>query len=402
MRLSAHQNETLTNLLESDETIVALTGEGGVGKSHTISEFISSQDPTTVAVTGTTHRAVANLKEMSGRDGRTIHSFLGLRMVYKGKDTYLQQVPNFEPDMGISYLIIDEMSMMTRDVMRHLKTYIEHSNCLKKVIMIGDPIQLTLPNSIDCSKIPSFELTQQMRQKDTPNVTNALQAIREAIETGTELDTVFSEGEDLKVYHDHYDFMKEYRQTKTDKMFLCYQNSTVSTYNKNVKKYLHRDEIFSEGDYIYPTSPIILEGDMLVTNREIVQIASVHEEDNHYEINTTKGVKIMVAKTKSVLKEYLDSLAEQKKWKEYYKIKESFAEVHHLFAGTSHSAQGMSIDEVFIDFTELQKILDMGKLSDLYRILYVAISRCKFKAHIFVGNERVYKALGDYTRRNKC
>lgn len=401
--LTLHQVLVLNRLLGSDSKIVALVGSAGVGKSVSISEFIKRHRDV-VGITGTTHRAVANINEML--DGvkvkfpaRTIHSFLGMRMVNRGTQTFLKPIDGYSPNMDIDYLIIDEMSMLTTQLMARIDEYIELNPRLKKVILIGDPIQLRLPGSSDLVGVPVFELTEQMRQSGAPYVAKALSKLRIAIESDTELTEAFEEGEDLIVYDDHYLFLKAYKESEKERMILMFQNKTVKSYNDNIKThYLGHDSRFSVGDIVYPTSPIIIDKKVRITNRQQVKIIKVDEHDHHYSLHTAYGT-IKVTKAKQVLKDYLQSLADNNEWKEFYELKETFADVHHTWAGTSHSAQGMSVDEVFVDFTDIQGILNMGTLNDMYRALYVAMSRCKSKVHIYIGDDRVYKALGKYQRR---
>ena len=398
MDLTEHQDKTLRDLLECPDKVVALVGSAGVGKSYTISEFVKD-NKYDVAVTGTTHRAVANVTDMTGLPGKTIHSFLGFTMVNKGAQTFLKPRKGFTPDFTIKYLIIDEMSMLTNQLMARIEEYIELAPKLEKVILIGDPIQLRLPGSIKLEDIKSFELKEQMRQTGAPNVAAALSKIRTAIENKTELQEAFTEGDDFVVYEEHYDFLKAYKACENEKMILMFQNKTVKAYNDNVKKYLLEDENrFSVGDIIYPTSPIIRDKKVRITNRQVVEITKVVEEEAHYDLYTDFGM-IKVTKSKQVFNDYLQSLADNKEWKEFYELKDVFADVHHVWAGTSHSAQGMSVEEIFIDFTDIQLALDRGGINDMYRLLYVAMSRCRSKVNIYIGNDRVYKALGKYTKR---
>lgn len=81
MNLTHHQSSVLKNLLNSNSKIVQLTGAGGVGKSHTIGEFISTLPANSFALCGTTHRAVRNVSDMcEDIEGKTIHSFLGFNL----------------------------------------------------------------------------------------------------------------------------------------------------------------------------------------------------------------------------------------------------------------------------------------------------------------------------------
>jgi len=414
-KLTLHQNNIIHNLLNCSDKIVLLTGGPGTGKSFTISQFIQTiqHQGNFVGITATSHKAAANLTDMIGIQATTIHKFLGMRLVDTyGTAPYLTAVKNAKVE-AVDYLIIDEVSMLTKPLIERLDEYIKAFNPTK-VILVGDAIQLRLPGSIDISSFPMFELTEQMRQLNTPNVSTTLQTIRESIQNKTVLPKLTNQGKDLIIYTNHNDFLKAYKHSDfNDRVFITYQNRTVKSYNDNVKLYIYEDEEkYSKGDIIYPTSPIIekvrhdkgFSNITTITNRELCTILKVQKnltKDGDifsYKLTTDKGI-IKVPKVKTQFFEGLEVLAQRKDWVTFYGLKNTHSAVHHTFAGTSHSLQGTSFDEVFIDYTDIAKIADYGSIDDLKRALYVAISRCKHKCHIFVGDTRNYKALGKYTPR---
>ena len=406
-KLSRHQGSVIGPMLSSKSNIVQLTGAGGTGKSFCVAEIVQDaiKARKKVILTGTTHRAVKNLEDMLPKNIRvetaTIHSVLGFIMAQDGGGgEFLTRRAKFQGVPPMDMLIIDESSMLSEQLLKAIKA--EH---IPKVILVGDAVQLTLPGTANLSKVPVFELTEQMRQKDTPNVKKALLDLRKLIKSKASTDMGgVGEGKDLKVFHDHVDFLKAYKKSKSSKIILAYQNRTVKSYNTNIKKYLHgQDEDYSIGDIIYPTSPIIMPdgkggSNITVKNRTLGIILDIIETEHDYTLITDAGT-MYTAKNKGQLREAIDNFAETKEWQKLYALKGKYADIHHTYAGTTHSAQGMSIDEVWIDYTDLEKILEHGTNEDLNRILYVAMSRCIKKVNIFVGNERVYKALGNYTPR---
>ena len=78
----------------------------------------------------------------------------------------------------------------------------------------------------------------------------------------------------------------------------------------------------------------------------------------------------------------------------------------HIYASTIHKAQGMTLDEVFIDATDVFKQLTRKptkynnynrpiSIEEFLKLMYVAISRMRYKAHLYVGETRNYKYLKD-------
>ena len=75
-----------------------------------------------------------------------------------------------------------------------------------------------------------------------------------------------------------------------------------------------------------------------------------------------------------------------------------------IYASTVHKAQGMTIEEVFIDVRDIyQQLFRVPSkynhynkpisLEEYLRLIYVAISRMSYKAHLFIGEKRDYKTL---------
>lgn len=371
-----------------------LTGAGGVGKSHTISEFVKENiNNKVIALTGTTHRAVRNVSDMCDElEGKTIHSFLGFNLGadYDGGYT-LRKKKNFQPS-PCDYLIIDESSMMTRQLISEVNLFVKSGLVRDKVILVGDEVQLQIDKFADLSKYPKFELQEQMRQKHTNTLSETLKQLRAEIESNGKAFDIQQEEGVLELYEDHKEFLSKYKESKHQKVIIAYTNQTVSAYNRNIKKYIHNhDDIFNAGDLVYPMSPVINGDKIVIKNRQVIQILKVVKKDNYHILYTAEGT-IQVPDTKTWLNAQLEPLAESKDWRKYYEVKESYNFVHHTFAGTAHSLQGASVEEVWIDYTDIQPPNDALGLEAM-RILYVALSRARIKANIFYGDKRDYKGL---------
>lgn len=395
MNLTEHQREVLKALLSDKSKIVHLKGAGGVGKSHTISQWVSTLRDDSYALTGTTNKAVCNVLEMTGKDnGQTIHSFLGFSLKNDNEGDYtLIKKRNFKP-RKVEYLIIDESSMMTRQLISEVEKFIKYGYITKKVILVGDEVQLVIDKFLNLDRYPSFELKQQMRQKEKNSLTETLSKLRVEIETNGKPFEIKEEKGVIELFDNHVNFLKAYKASTYNKVIIAYTNKVVTSYNKNIKKYIfNHNDVYNAGDLIYPLSPVINNERIVIKNREVVEIEKVKlNEDGVWIIKTTNNSIIKVPPTKTWLNERLKPLAEEKRWIEYYRIKEMYNFVHHTFAGTCHSLQGTSVDEVWIDYSDFEPPNDSLGFEKM-RLLYVALSRARIKANIFFGNTRNYKGL---------
>ena len=406
--VTEHQLAVLSELLNSDARVCRLIGSAGVGKSHTTSAFIEYclRNKISIALTGTTHASVAVLQSMVPErfhklvQASTIHSYLGMNLVGDGKggDKLIKQ-KNARPKPPVQFLICDEVSMLTSDLM----VYLKEAKITDKIILVGDPVQLSLPSSANLDRYPAYELTVNMRQDESrSDLKDYLTSLRKLIESNSKTLPALPArtSANIIVHDDHCSFMKAYKaSTSPSKVFACFMNKTVKTYNTNVKKFIvESEEMYTIGDIVQPTAPIIIDGRMVIPNRAICTVEQVMDCDEFYSLLTNKGV-IDVPKGKTTFNNHLQYLADERNWKEYYATKERFSHVHHLYAATSHSLQGTSVEEVFVDVADLKAILQTGRINDFLRILYVAMSRASQTVHLVDTSTRVYKCLGSYMPR---
>ena len=69
----------------------------------------------------------------------------------------------------------------------------------------------------------------------------------------------------------------------------------------------------------------------------------------------------------------------KKGWQDYYKIKNSLADLRPPFAGTTHKAQGGTFPAVFIDKININKCRDSATRA---RLFYVALTRASENVYI--------------------
>jgi ATP-dependent exoDNAse (exonuclease V) alpha subunit len=318
----------------------------------------------------------------------TIHSFLGFKIV----DSYEQKILEKRKDFKVTrcdVLIVDEYSMLTKELVKEIQHFIQEGY-VGKAILVGDKNQLILSDYIKAIKLPVYTLTKQMRQVHGSTLHSFLENINEQIEQKRYEQNNIFESADVIRYDSHKSFIEAYKSCKSEKIILAFQNQTVKHYNKNILKYIHKKESeYNLNDVLVMREPYL----SVIKNNEKVRVVNIEEFEFWYELEVVcrKGnVVFKTSKTSSWLKEWLDVYASKKDWKGYYKLKEQFASVHHCYALTTHKSQGSTYEEVFVDVTDMLKCED---IDDIFRLMYVGMSRAKKKVHLFVGDKRDYKAF---------
>jgi hypothetical protein len=137
---SASNKKILESLL-GDAPITLITGEAGTGKS-TLIEELRIKLPGNTAVVAFTGVAAQNI------NGETIHSFFGFPITVLASNTLSD--PRYREKIGkLSYLIIDEVSMLRADVLDAICFTLAEYGTNKnkhlggiKLILVGDFMQL--------------------------------------------------------------------------------------------------------------------------------------------------------------------------------------------------------------------------------------------------------------------
>lgn len=403
-----------------------LMGYAGTGKSTLISEIINDMsDYYSIATTSPTHKANAVLRDMiSETDANmdqvvisTIHSFLGLKLVYQKNKQVLVHDPRSDlSNRHVDILIIDECSMISDNLFKHI---IEQAHRVRRaIIFVGDPCQLPpveTENLVDVGNLsPSFGienqyvLTEVLRQAlDNPIIRIATQ-IRECIGTPInpmaiideiiDLDTIIrvdTDDEFLTLY-------KQYIETTDpselfDNVFrnkiVAYTNFKVNMCNRLIRNWVidNPNNIeFVEGE------PIVFETvtqNCPFTVQEMIQCPELKKDSymgiDCWQMKLTGSKYIYVVGPDSVIAydAYLEDLVNkinnkmknpltkrEYTWQDYYIIKEKINVVNYPYAITVHKSQGSTFDNLWFDTNYIDKIRDHDTMC---RIVYTAMTRPK-------------------------
>lgn len=158
-----------------DKQVCFVTGLGGTGKSSLVSGILSVLKHYNFAQCSLSGKAAARLKEVTGKDGSTIHRLLGYRpgMGF----TFNQDNPLF-----YDIIIVDEISLIGGEIFLSLLEAIPNGT---KLFVLGDMGQL---ESIGCMNlaadlyhsdiIPKKELTIIHRQAQKSGIITSSHAVR--------------------------------------------------------------------------------------------------------------------------------------------------------------------------------------------------------------------------------
>ena len=413
-------NELVNSVSNGTYTITVLTGSAGTGKTTVVKKLINQinqQSPyTAIELCATTHRAASVLEYMTGQEVYTGHALFKLRpsVNKNGKEVLTGAgVCKIPYD---SVIVIDESSMIGNQFLKAIVDIVKEKKL--KLVFVGDPFQLPPPTDI-CSifdgSLPTFTLTQVHRQLGGNPVLEKANEFREYIEGIRDVEPVLetninSKGEGIHVLP-HSDFVTKFVQkymdystgAEVDTPLCTYTNESAINYNNMVRKaaYFLENTIepFYPGERLIANTVVMQGEKTILTNNEIVHVenyteaesydipgyfVTVHGDYNKYtktDIKTVFSPKTKPAADKVLNEWKKEAIANRSKqsWQDYYKIKNSLADLRPPFAGTTHKAQGGTFPSVFIDKTNINKCRDAATRA---RLFYVALTRASNNAYI--------------------
>jgi ATP-dependent exoDNAse (exonuclease V) alpha subunit len=385
----------------SQEQMASLLGAAGTGKTFLLTRIAGRLEEMGLKVLAVapTHQAVGQIEKLFSGDSitvNTIQSALGLQLQRDHKGDY-ELVPSGESDVGEFDLVIaDEASMIGRELWTHTKAAARGSG--PKILFVGDPYQLP-PVSEAAS--PALEqhgakLTGIVRQQQGNPIIELATQIREDPSRGFyPLPEETKTDGDLGIYE-----VRQYKATEkaarafeknpTGTRVLTWRNDTAAKWNRRIRRALYpSEERFAEGMHLlaqeaynpgefikFHTSALLKVEAVRKTTSQLgdngpsipvwsLDLVEEASRQPHTDVLVTRG------QGQQTLEEYTDAMAEQQNWSEYYQVKEAVASLEFSAAGTTHSAQGTTLDTAFIDTADIEACYG----DEAQALKYVALTR---------------------------
>lgn len=411
------------------KTEAVLAAPAGTGKTFTTAEIVKALcKGYNIAVTSPTHKANSVIREMlinnaglTKEDAQvsTIHSFLGLKLVYEKNRQVLKHDPQSKvSNSNVDVLIVDECSMISEELYQHIKDQMWRVR--RAVLFIGDRCQLPPVEEegrLGETKLsPTFdapikyELTEVLRQAlDNPILAIAT-AIRECIGTNKNptdimlgaqnLSTIIpveNEDEFLETYRlcitEHKNSSKKIYEFVNENKILAYTNYRVNLANVYI-----RSQLFDVPEEFTTGEPIVFES--ITENspyvvQQIIQCPEVMKDDflgfECWKFKLPNGSFIygVGPRTRIFMEAKLDDLVKKIErkdinplsnnrpytWQDYYIIKNKLHIINYPYATTVHKSQGSTFDYTWFDTDFIDRI----RCNDTKcRILYTAMTRPRY------------------------
>jgi exodeoxyribonuclease-5 len=424
MNLTPSQNNAVELffqfLSDTTEHNFILRGGSGKGKTFTVAHLIkkmykffemnrllddSYQEPT-VYITTTTNQAAERLYEATGAFTQTIHSLLSLTVKndnLTGK-TYLHRRASSFQKLTHCVLFIDEASMIDDELEEFINNSIDPNTT--KVVRIGDPDQILAvdaeqPVGLQVQTPYTVDLVEYCRADALSPITLLGEQFRQAIYTGVIPDIqssneiIIVDGKGTKEAIDsHYLSASQHvNHCKT----ITYTNSRTQEYNQFIRSKFINVDILQPNEIVSTNGTVVNQRDNKVQFRnnsylqilscdlvqdtlfnekfEILKIAASEVGDLNYENVQT----IYAFRYPQQLAYILSKLYKSGNYRDYFEVKNRYADLRQTYAMTSDKSQGSTFDHVIIDLNDMRK---NKNISHLMRRMYVAITRAKYKVFL--------------------
>ncbi len=444
----------LLAFLRSDDRTFTLIGRAGTGKTTIVKNILESAAKAQMRVGGgaVSHAAKEVLGESIGE--KRVHTVASLLAIKLNETT-----GNFEPDLnarrsgqvpirGFDLLVIDEASMISRDMMDEM---LSEAHPGAKIIFMGDNVQLP-PIGDGDDESPTFSvsqprnlarLTERVRQgEDSPIVSVAdllaaniegegvLRALRPRnritdYDADSDAGVIFSHDEDEVVRMLVSDLAKDPGNPRGTKAIVFnnewYENSSQSVLNLNrtIREILFADAAriqFNIGEIVvsyaqWSPSPKEPPSVFNAISYVVEAVSDPYEQqvkakwkgsrlnEAYSVIDLTlrdhKNRRVIVPViAMSDLERYRSDLNNPKKVSGalFFRLSEAFANIQYGYAITSHKAQGSTYRNVYVFEDNIVGKTNRSSAVTKNKSLYVAVTR---PSHKLVMHSRRNAPRGD-------
>lgn len=195
----------------------------------------------------------------------------------------------------------------------------------------------------------------------------------------------------------HSGFKKFYDLDPYDRRILCFTNARAAEINDMVRRSIYGDRElgqFMGGERIVFKDPFSRGFSGFHTSDEAI-VLDWEESSEYVEITTVDILRVRILSERGeaeipvvkssampALTKVLNKLAEEKKWRTYWKMRNQLAWVDYAYAMTTHKAKGSTFADAFVDVSDMRKALHhrgkgdpLGHIIQYNRLLYTAATR---------------------------
>jgi len=423
IQLNRQQKQALKELeafVSSREKLYLLTGFAGTGKTTLLQALIQRLrergDTRKVVLTAFSNKATKVLERMAAEwdldvESMTCCKLLGLRPEIdqtSGKQVFKPD-PESENDFDrYELVIVDEASMISEDLW--LLLTFSAADLLKRtqILFVGDVAQLppvgeqesrvfaqvqdrsdltevvryggaiallaeSIRNNLTCKRLPKFVTDANGDRTEGVFVMHHLEWERQMVRA----------------------FQSESYKSDPDYVrILAYTNKRVDYLNRKIRAAIHGADAprFVVGERLVANSPYLLgENVIMQTSSECEVLNVALGQEGAWivwllQVVTDEGkmrtLRVLHEQSQTQFRQLLALYAEEKRWSEFWDLRNLFGDLNYAYCLTIHKSQGSTFQNVFVD---VPNALLNQKIRERNQLLYVATTRAAKRLFIYQG-----------------
>ncbi len=408
----------LDNFVAGTDKLYLLTGYAGTGKTTLLQAFIQGLrqrgDHRPIVLTAFSNKATKVLTTMAARwrlevDAMTCCKLLGLRPVVNEEDgKQVFQVDQKHRSQFDRYrlVIVDECSMVNEELWQLLVNAVSNLYHGTQILFVGDPAQLPPVNEPEsaCFRhiLHRSELTEVVRYG------GAIGVIAEDLRRNLDRPHLPHFRNDTNADHTEGCFVlprpvweqllikaftsPSYQENPDQVRALAYTNRRVTELNQLIRRAMHPPQAprFVVGERLMALNPCLNEDTLVLsTSAECEVLYTARGREGEWpvwmlEVETEEGdYKTLRVLHESGQKEFqakLDFLAKEKRWMEFWDLRQRFHEVDYAYSLTVHKSQGSTFQDVFVDLPSMRSNRNVIERNQL---CYVAFTRAAKRLFLY-------------------
>lgn len=411
--------QALEQFAHSEEKLYLLTGYAGTGKTTLLqvllNRFRQQRDRRKVVLTAFSNKATKVLQRMAhfwglDIDCMTCCQLLALKPVIddeSGKQVFRSDRKQARQIDRFRLVIVDECSMINQEMWDLLVNAVSTLHGQTQLLFVGDAAQLP---PVGEPESPCFrQIYHRSDLKEVVRYGGAIGILAEDIRHNLERDgfprfrnninTERTEGCFVIPQRQQWEalilkaFTSQAYQNNPDQVrALAYTNRRVNQLNQKIRTAIYGANAarFVPGERLIAINPCLEEEAIVLPTSAECEVLEVRRgRENNWpvwflEIETEEGkFKTLRVLHESGLAEYqlkLDTLAKEKRWQEFWDLKQFFHEVDYAYSLTIHKSQGSTFQDVFVDVPSMaanRNVIERNQLC------YVAFTRAAKRLFIY-------------------
>lgn len=410
--------DALHEFVQSSEKLYLLTGYAGTGKTTLLQVFIAGLreqgDDRKIVFSAFSNKATKVLATMADQwqldiDAMTCCTLMGLRPVIN-EDTGNQE---FQPDRKqrsqldrYSLVIVDECSMVNEELWRLLIDAVSGLLTQTQLLFVGDPAQLPPVNEPESACFRTIlnksELTEVVRYG------GAIGVIAEDIRRNLSRDRLPRLHTDTNAERTEGCFVlprqgwetlllraftsNAYRRNPDQVRALAYTNRRVVQLNQLIRRAIYGAAAprFVLGERLMAINPCLDEDSIILATSAECDVTDVRQGRVgewpvwFLSVETEEGkarrLQVLHESGQPEMTLKLRALALERRWMEFWELKQQFHAVDYAYSLTIHKSQGSTFQDVFVDMPSMaanRNVIERNQLC------YVAFTRAAKRLFLY-------------------